>query len=141
LTIGLTLLANEGTYISIGPGFNIETTTVIEAVKGIVTGLISIKKRIRSNSQKLKLKLLKWGKLSNSFPIFQMWLVLLIAHMSQSTKVPADSRVDYFCRLSKVWLMTRKDSLMLQLVFQDSCIMNACYETVAFTDDARTKNY
>ena len=40
MTIGLTLLANEGTYISIGPGFNIETTTVIETVKGIVTGLI-----------------------------------------------------------------------------------------------------
>jgi len=59
LTIGLTLLANEGTYILIGPGFNIETTTVIEAVQSIVTGLISIKKGVISNSQKLKLKLLK----------------------------------------------------------------------------------
>jgi len=30
-----------------------------------------------------------------------MWLVLLIVHVSQSTKVPADSRVDYFCRLQR----------------------------------------
>lgn len=74
LAIGLTGLAHGGTYVSIGPGFNVGTTTVIEAVEDMII----------SNSQKLKLNLLKRGKLSKSFLIFQMWLVQLIAHMSRS---------------------------------------------------------
>ena len=43
LAIGLTRLAHGGTYVSIGPGFNVGTTTVIEAVEDVVTGLVSIK--------------------------------------------------------------------------------------------------
>ena len=43
LAIGLTCLAHGGTYVSIGPGFNVGTTTVIEAIKDVITGLVSIK--------------------------------------------------------------------------------------------------
>lgn len=74
LAIGLMRLAHGGAYVSIGPGFNVGTTTVIEAVEDMII----------SNSQKLKLNLLKRGKLLKSFLIFQMWLVQLIAHMSRS---------------------------------------------------------
>ena len=43
LAIGLTRLAHGGTYVTIGPGFNVGTMTVIEAVEDLVTGLVSIK--------------------------------------------------------------------------------------------------
>lgn len=43
MAIGPKRLAHGGTYVSIGPGFNVGTTTVIEAVKDVITGLVSIK--------------------------------------------------------------------------------------------------
>ena len=99
LAIGLTRLAHGGTYVSIGPGFNVGTTTVIEAVEDVVTGLVSIKhdyiKFPETEAQVVETRE-TFEELSD---LPNVAGAIDCTHVT--IKAPTDSRVDYFSRFQR----------------------------------------
>jgi len=87
-------LARGGTYVSIGPGFNVGTTTVIKAIEDIVTGLVSIKndyvKFPETDAQVVETR--ETFEVPSHLPN----VAGAIDWTHVTIKAPTDSRVDYF---------------------------------------------